>query len=57
MSLDGQSARAMLIRSARCGAARMIQSAYEMMHHWQQMPPAGAAMLQTSFNILTRHFR
>ena len=54
MFLDGQSAHAMLIRSARCGAARMIQSAYEMMHHWQQMPPAGAAMLQTSFNVLTR---
>ena len=32
----------------------MIQSAYEMMHLWQQMPPAGAAMLQVSFNILNR---
>jgi len=32
----------------------MIQSAYEMMHHSQQMPPAGAAMLQVSFNILTK---
>jgi hypothetical protein len=54
MGFDNRSARATLSRSARCGAARMIQSAYEMMHHWQQMPPAGAAMLQTSFNILTR---
>lgn len=54
MDLDRETSHAMLSRSARCGAARMIQSAYEMMHHWQQMPPAGAAMLQTSFNILTR---
>ena len=54
MGFDKQSWQTMLSRSARCGAARMIQSAYEMMHHWQQMPPAGAAMLQTSFNILAR---
>jgi Phosphotransferase enzyme family len=54
MCFDSRSERAMLSRSARCGAARMIQSAYEMMHHWQEMPPAGVAMLQTSFNILTR---
>lgn len=54
MALDGLASRAMLSHSVRCSAARMIQSAYEMMHHWQQMPPAGTAMLQTSFNILTR---
>jgi hypothetical protein len=54
MGFDSRTSRAMLTRSARCGAARMIQSAYEMMAQWQQMPPAGAAMLQTSFNILTR---
>ncbi len=54
MSLDFHSARIALARSVRCGAARMIQSAYEMMHHSDQMPPAGLAMLQTSFNILTR---
>ena len=54
MSLNDEAARLMLLRSARCGAARMIQSAYEMMNHWKEMPPAGAAMLQTSFNILTR---
>jgi hypothetical protein len=52
MQWDGEAARAMLFRSVRCGAARMVQTAYEMMHHCQQMPPAGAAMLQTSFNIL-----
>jgi len=46
--------RTMLMRSARFGAARMIQSAYEMMHHWQQMPPVGVAMLQVSLNILKR---
>ncbi len=54
MGFDGQSSRAALSRSVCCGAARMIQSAYEMMHHQQQMPPLGAAMLQTSFNMLTR---
>lgn len=54
MGFDRETSRAMLMRSARCGAARMIQSAYEMMPHSQQMPPAGAAMLQTSFNILSR---
>jgi aminoglycoside phosphotransferase (APT) family kinase protein len=54
MGFDGSSWRTLLSRSLRCGAARMIQSAYEMMHHWQQMPPSGAAMLQTSFNILAR---
>jgi hypothetical protein len=54
MRLDRETGRAMLLRSARSGAARMIQSAYEMMHHWQRMPPAGSAMLQVSFNILTK---
>lgn len=54
MGLDSPTSRAMLTRSARYAAGRMIQSAYEMMNTWQQMPPTGAAMLQTSFNILTR---
>jgi hypothetical protein len=54
MGFDRATSRARLTHSARCGAARMIQSAYEMMHLWQQMPPAGAAMLQVSFNILNR---
>lgn len=54
MDFDTRSSPAMLSRSARFGAARMIQSAYEMMHLRQEMPPVGAAMLQTSFNILTR---
>ena len=54
MGFDSRTSRAMLERSARCGAARMIQSAYEMMAQWQQMLPTGAAMLQTSFNVLTR---
>ena len=54
MALDREASRVMLSRSVRFGAARMIQSAYEMMHHWHQMPPAGAAMLQTSFNMLSR---
>jgi thiamine kinase-like enzyme len=54
MGFDSSTSRAMLTRSARCAAARMIQSAYEMMNTWQRMPPTGAAMLQTSFNILTR---
>ena len=54
MSYDAQLSRTMLMRSARFGAARMIQSAYEMMHHWQQMPPVGVAMLQVSLNILKR---
>jgi aminoglycoside phosphotransferase (APT) family kinase protein len=54
MRLDSQASRTMLTLSARYAAGRMIQSAFEMMNTWQQMPPAGAAMLQTSFNILTR---
>ncbi|MBV8729105.1 MAG: phosphotransferase [Acidobacteriia bacterium] len=54
IEVDQSASRAMLSRSVRCGAARMIQSAYEMMHPRQDMPPVGAAMLQTSFNILTR---
>jgi aminoglycoside phosphotransferase (APT) family kinase protein len=54
MALDSGTSRAMLSRSVRFGAARMIQSAYEMMHHWHQMPPAGTAILQTSFNMLSR---
>lgn len=54
MGFDATTSRTMLNRSARYGAARMIQSAYEMMNAHQQMPPAGAAMLQTSFNILNR---
>jgi hypothetical protein len=54
MQWDSETARPMLLRSVRCGAARMVQTAYEMLHHRQEMPPVGAAMLQTSFNILSR---
>ena len=54
MKFDSCTSRMMLSRSIRCSAARMIQSAYEMMHMQQAMPPVGGAMLQTSFNILTR---
>ncbi len=54
MALDNRSSSVMLLRSVRFGAARMIQSAYEMMHLRQEMATVGAAMLQTSFNILTR---
>ena len=54
MNLDKQVSQTMLARSVRCGAARMIQSAYEMMHRQQQMSPFGVAMLQTSVNILNR---
>jgi hypothetical protein len=54
MGFDNNASHAMLTRSARYAAGRMIQSAFEMMNTWQQMPPTGAAMLQTSFNIMTR---
>jgi len=54
MALDISSSSALLLRSVRFGAARMIQSAFEMMNLRQEMAPVGAAMLQTSFNILTR---
>jgi thiamine kinase-like enzyme len=50
--LDGAAAQALLIRSVRYGAARMIQTAYETMQYAPQISPNALGLLQVSFNVL-----
>jgi thiamine kinase-like enzyme len=50
--LERTAARALLIRSMKYGAARMIQTAYESMQYSPQISPNALALLQVSFNIL-----
>ena len=50
--LAGKSARWLLERCMACGAARMVQTAYEAIQQSQQMTPQGLCQLQMSMNIL-----
>jgi Phosphotransferase enzyme family len=50
--LDQKAARVLLIRSTKCGAARMIQTAYETMQYAAQISPNALALLQVSLNVL-----
>lgn len=45
---------AMLDRSVRCGAARMIQTAYEYMYYSPQISANTLCLLQVSLNVLSR---
>ncbi len=49
--LDRDTASALLGRAVRFSAARLIQSAFEMAHDAQQLPPASVLLLQISANI------
>jgi hypothetical protein len=50
--LAGQAAGWTLRHCMACGAARMIQTAYEGIHQSRQMTPQGLCQLQMSMNIL-----
>jgi len=50
--IDDLSARALLERSMRYGAARMVQTAFELSVHRQQLTSSAVRLLQLSNNIL-----
>jgi hypothetical protein len=50
--LDHQASRKMLRRSLACGAARMVQTAYESIQSSKKMTPHGLYQLQMSMNVL-----
>jgi hypothetical protein len=50
--LDDAAAQALLTRSMKHGAARMIQTAYETMQYAPQISPNALGLLQVSFNVL-----
>lgn len=52
MGLSGATAQACLERSAKYGAARMIQTVYEYMFRSPQLTPNALCLLQVSMNIL-----
>lgn len=52
--IEKRDAAAMLERSVRCGAARMIQTAYEYMYNSPQISASTLCLLQVSLNVLSR---
>ena len=54
MDATRDTVREWLDRSVVYAAARLIQTAFEMMHTFPQITPHGAYLLQTSLNILKR---
>lgn len=52
--IERQDAAVMLERSVRCGAARMIQTAYEYMYYSAAVSANILCLLQVSLNILSR---
>lgn len=52
MGLEHAAAQALLIRCIKYGAARMIQTSYEVTQYAPQMSPNALCLLQVSFNIL-----
>lgn len=52
--IEKRDAAAMLERSVRCGAARMIQTAYEYMYYSPQISASTLCLLQVSLNVLSR---
>lgn len=52
MGLERAAAQALLIRCIKYGAARMIQTAYEVTQYAPQMSANALCLLQVSFNIL-----
>jgi hypothetical protein len=52
LKIDTEAADAMLIRSVRYGAARMIQTAYEALQYTAELSPTALALLQVSLNVL-----
>ena len=51
--VEGRDAE-MLERSVRCGAARMIQTAYEYMYYSSQISANTLCLLQVSLNVLSQ---
>ncbi|HEU0054987.1 MAG TPA: hypothetical protein VFQ39_17495 [Longimicrobium sp.] len=54
LGADAATARALLRKSVRYGAARMIQTAWEYLSYSPQISAHALAMLQVSINVLTR---
>lgn len=52
--VSGEPAKRLLEHSVRCGAARMIQTAYEYMYYSPQISANTLCLLQVSLNVLTR---
>ncbi|MGH9401081.1 MAG: phosphotransferase [Terriglobia bacterium] len=52
--VEGRDATEMLERSVKCGAARMIQTAYEYMYYSSQISASTLCLLQVSLNVLSQ---